>query len=106
MTSLQPGEINLDLIPEDWALTPIGDKKNPYINAWQNHPFDTNLIRKELESGKAKAVGLIAGNCYSNPYHLVWIDVDGESVWPVIEEMSGTSDTSVKLATYSYHPLR
>ena len=97
MTSLQPGEINLDLIPEDWALTPIGDKKNPYINAWQNHPFDRDLIRKELESGKAKAVGLIAGNYYNNPYHLVWIDVDGESVWPVIEEMSGTSDTSISL---------
>ena len=97
MTQLQPGEINLDLIPDDWALTPIGDKKNPYVPAWQNHPFTKEEITKELESGKAKAVGLITGNWYNNPDTLVWVDVDGESVWPVIEEMSGTSDTSVSL---------
>lgn len=97
MTSLQPGEINLDLIPDDWGLTPIGDKKNAYIDAWPNHPYDKQQIKKELESGKAKAVGLIAGNLYNNPYHLVWIDIDGESVWPVIEQMSGTSDISISL---------
>lgn len=97
MTQLQPGEINLDLIPDDWALTPIGDKKNPYVSAWQNHPFTKEEIVKELESGKAKAVGLISGNWYNNPDTLVWVDIDGESVWPVIEEMSGTSDTSVSL---------
>jgi len=97
MTQLQPGEINLDLIPDDWALTPIGDKKNPYVAAWQNHPFTKEEIAKELESGKAKAVGLISGNWYNSPDTLVWVDVDGESVWPVIEKMSGTSDTSVSL---------
>lgn len=97
MTSLHPGQITLDYIPNDWALTPISKNKNPYVNAWQNHPFDKEQIKKELESGKAKAVGLIAGNHYNNPYHLVWIDIDGASVWPVIEEMSGTSDFSVSL---------
>ena len=38
MTSLRPGEINLDLIPNDWGLTPIGDNKAPYLSGWQNHP--------------------------------------------------------------------
>ena len=97
MTSLKAGEINLDLIPDDWALTPIGDKKNPYLNAWQNHPCSKKEIKKELESGRAKAVGLIAGNYYNNPYHLIWIDIDGESVWPVIEQLSGTTDISISL---------
>jgi P4 family phage/plasmid primase-like protien len=97
MTTLQPGEINLDLIPDDWALTPIGKNKDPYIDAWTNHPFDKKQIQKELKSGRAKAVGLIAGNHYNNPFHLVWVDVDGESVWPVIADMSGTSDISVSL---------
>ena len=97
MTTLQPGEINLDLIPDDWALTPIGNHKNPYIDAWKNHPFDKTQIQKELESGRAKAVGLIAGNHYNNPFHLVWIDIDGESVWPVVKELSGTVDFSVSL---------
>tara|TARA_R100001079_G_scaffold23988_1_gene12053 strand:- start:42389 stop:45112 length:2724 start_codon:yes stop_codon:yes gene_type:complete len=97
MTTLQPGEINLNYIPDDWALTPIGDHKNPYINAWKNHPYDKTQIQKELESGQAKAVGLIAGNHYNNPFTLVWVDIDGESVWPVIEELSGTSNISLSL---------
>ena len=97
MSGLKPGEINIDLIPDDWALTPIGANKAPYLNAWQNHPQDKKDIKKHLESGKAKAVGLIAGNHYNNPFHLVWIDIDGESVWPVIKEMSGLADISDSL---------
>ena len=97
MTSLRPGEINLDLIPNDWALTPIGSNKAPYLSAWQNHPQTKDEIKKHLESGKAKAVGLISGQQYNNPDHLVWVDVDGLSVWETIKEMSGNTDVSISL---------
>ena len=66
--ALQPGEINLGLIPLDWPLTPIGDKKNPYIQGWQNKPFTVEDVGKELEQGRAKAVGLIGGPVYNEPY--------------------------------------
>ena len=53
--ALQPGEINLGLIPLDWPLTPIGDKKNPYIQGWQNKPFTVEDVGKELEQGPCKS---------------------------------------------------
>ena len=63
-STLKPGEINLSLIPLDWPLTPIGDRKNPYIQGWQNKPFAVEDVGKELEEGRAKAVGLIGGPVY------------------------------------------
>ena len=88
---IQPGEINLDFIPVDWPLTPLGQNKNPYIPGWQNKPFDISEVKKELESGKAKAVGLISGPVYNKPYGLVWVDIDGPTVWDVIRRESGLS---------------
>ena len=90
-TSLSPGAINLDLIPVDWPLTPLGDKKNPYVTGWQNNPKDHEDIRKELESGECKAIGVLSGPVYNEPYGLVWIDVDGPSVYKLIEELSQLS---------------
>ena len=40
MTALQPGEINLDLIPIEWPLTPVSESKNPYLTGWQGNPKD------------------------------------------------------------------
>ena len=87
-TSLSPGVVNLDLIPVDWPLTPLGDKKNPYVTGWQNNPKDINEIRKEIEKGDCKAVGVLSGPVYNKPYGLVWIDVDGPSVYKLIEDVS------------------
>ena len=88
-TSILPGEINLDLIPVDWPLTPISDRKNPYLPGWQNKPQTTEDIRKELEKGVAKAVGLISGPVYNEPYGLIWVDVDGPTVYDTIKDESG-----------------
>ena len=92
MTSkLRPGEINLDFIPLDWPLTPLGENKNPYILGWQGKPFTIEEVKKELDSKKAAAIGLISGPVYQKPYGLVWVDIDGPSVWNVIGELSGLS---------------
>jgi len=90
-TSILPGEINLSLIPVDWPLTPISDRKNPYLQGWQNKPQTVDDIRKELEAGRAKAVGLISGPVYNNPYGLIWVDVDGPTVYDTIKKESSLS---------------
>ena len=86
--ALRPGEIRLDYIPVDWPLTPLGENKNPYVSGWQNKPFSTKEIEEEIISGNCKAVGLLGGPVYNHPYGLVWVDVDGPSVYKLLEELS------------------
>jgi len=86
--ALKPGEIRLDLIPIDWPLTPLGGNKDPYIQGWQNKPFSVKEIEDELATGDCKAIGLLGGPAYNHPYGLVWVDVDGPSVYQLIETIS------------------
>lgn len=87
--ALKPGEIRIDLLPLDWPLTPLGARKDPYITGWQNRPFGRDEIEKELTTGDCKAIGLLGGPVYNHPYGLVWVDIDGPSVYGVVEEVSG-----------------
>jgi P4 family phage/plasmid primase-like protien len=87
--ALKPGEIRLELLPLDWPLTPLGARKDPYITGWQNRPFSVKDIEEELVSGNCKAIGLLGGPVYNHPYGLVWVDVDGPSVYARVEELSG-----------------
>jgi phage/plasmid-associated DNA primase len=86
--SLKPGEIKLDHIPIDWPLTPLGPNKDPYVAGWQNKPFSPTEIEDEILSGRCKAVGLLGGPVYNHPYGLVWVDVDGQTVYDLIESLS------------------
>ena len=89
--ALQPGQINLSLIPVDWPLTPLGENKNPYVPGWQNKPFTVNDIKTEIENGRCQAVGLLSGPVYNEPYGFVWVDIDGLSVYEKIKELAGCS---------------
>ena len=86
--SVKPGEIRLDLIPLDWPLTPLGGNKDPYIQGWQNKPFSVKEIEEELATGDCKAIGVLGGPAYNHPYGLVWVDVDGPSVYSLVETIS------------------
>ena len=86
--ALKPGEIRLEYIPIDWPLTPLGGNKDPYIQGWQNKPFGVKEIEEELTTGDCKAIGVLGGPAYNHPYGLVWVDVDGPSVYKLIEEIS------------------
>ena len=86
--ALRPGEINLSYIPIDWPLTPLGAKKDPYINGWQNKPFSVREIEEEIVAGKCRAIGLLGGPVYNHPYGLVWVDIDGPSVYELVEGIS------------------
>ena len=87
--NILPGEINLDWVPLEWPLTPLGENKNPYLTGWQNKPQTKEEIAAEIKEGHCHAVGLIGGPCYNNPYGFIWVDVDGPTVYQLVEEVSG-----------------
>lgn len=95
--SLKPGEIRLDYIPVDWPLTPLGPNKDPYKAGWQNKPFSVKEIEDEIITGDCKAIGLLGGPVYNYPYGFVWIDIDGSSVYKLIEELSEIEDFNTAL---------
>ena len=84
---IQAGEINLSLIPQDWALTPLRGK-SAYKPGWTQTPYTVEEIRTELEEGRATGVGLLSGQ-FSNEGGLVWVDIDGPSAIPALEELAG-----------------
>ena len=90
--ALKPGEIRLDFVPLDWPLTPLGGRKDPYIIGWQNKPFTKDEIEAEILAGRCKAVGLMAGPVYNKPYGLVWVDIDGASVYSLVNDLAKEKD--------------
>lgn len=84
---LKAGEINLNLIPKDWALTPLQGKR-AYIAGWTTQPFSIEEIKREFDQGKATGVGLITG-VWSNEGGLVWVDIDGTESIKDLEELAG-----------------
>ena len=84
---LKPGEINLDLIPPSWPLTPLRDKR-AYVAGWTSQPYSIDQIYKELEDGYATGVGLLSGQ-WSNEGGLIWVDIDGPEAIPELEKLGG-----------------
>ena len=84
---LKPGEINFDLIPKDWALTPLQGKR-AYVAGWTTQPYSVEEIKREFDQGKATGVGLITG-VWSNEGGLVWVDIDGTASIKDLEELAG-----------------
>ena len=95
--SLTAGQINLDIIPQDWALTPLRDKR-AYIAGWTSHPYSIDQVRQELEEGRATGVGLISGQ-WSNEGGLVWVDIDGPDAIPELEKLGGGPLSTIFPAT-------
>ena len=84
---LKAGEINFDLIPKDWALTPLQGKR-AYVAGWTTQPYSVEEIKREFNQGKATGVGLITG-VWSNEGGLVWVDIDGTDSIKDLEELAG-----------------
>jgi hypothetical protein len=72
---IKPGQIDLDLLPVDWALTPLNGKR-AYVPGWTQTPYSVEKIREELDQGRATGVGLLTGE-WSNEGGLIWVDIDG-----------------------------
>ena len=84
---LKAGEINFDLIPKDWALTPLQGKR-AYVAGWTTQPYSVEEIKREFDQGKATGVGLITG-VWSNEGGLVWVAIDGTDSIKALEELGG-----------------
>ena len=84
---LKPGELNFNLIPKDWALTPLQGKR-AYVAGWTTQPYSVEEIKREFDQGKATGVGLITG-VWSNEGGLVWVDIDGTDSIKELEELAG-----------------
>ena len=86
---LKPGQIDLDLLPADWALTPLNGKR-AYVPGWTQTPYSAEKIQQELDQGRATGVGLLTGE-WSNEGGLIWVDIDGPDAIPALEELAGGS---------------
>ena len=84
---LKAGEINLSIIPPDWALTPLRDKR-AYLAGWTSQPYTIEQIQKELSEGRATGIGLLTGQ-WSNEGGLIWVDIDGSKAIPELEKLAG-----------------
>ena len=96
---LKAGEINLDLIPPGWALTPLRDKR-AYVAGWPSQPYTIEQVKRELEEGQATGIGLITGQ-WSNEGGLLWVDIDGPEAIPELEKLGGGPISSIFPPTLS-----
>ena len=80
MTLLQ----ELQSLPDGWGLVAVGAGKRAYQSAWQDNPLDKASIAAEIEAGRAKAVGALAGPASGG---LLFVDHDGFSATAELERL-------------------
>ncbi len=71
-------------IPDDWALVAVGEKKAPYQRDWQTNPLTKAEIGAEIEGGRCKAIGVLAGPQSGG---LLFVDHDGNGASEVLEDL-------------------
>jgi predicted P-loop ATPase len=74
-------------LPDAWALVAVGNDKRPYQPQWQKNPLSKQQLQSELASGRAVAVGVLAGPQSGG---LLFVDHDGLGASEVLESL-GTS---------------
>ncbi|WP_445631148.1 plasmid replication protein, CyRepA1 family [Nostoc sp. DSM 114167] len=89
----------LEIIPENWEITPLRDKR-PYLKNWQDENILTrDFIEKEILEGELKiskktgrpfrlyasGFGLKTGDISGG---IIAIDIDGSSAQPILEKLS------------------
>lgn len=87
----QPGEIKLEYIPDTWRVIPTDASKRPYIKGWQLSKYTTRDLPRLLEDPTAKGIGVIGGPVIGESYGLVWMDIDGPSVYEVVKHLASAS---------------
>ena len=74
----------LSQLPDHWGLVAVGHDKRPYQPEWQKHPLDKAALAGEITSGRAVAIGVIAG---PQPGGLLFVDHDGLGASEVLEQL-------------------
>ena len=106
---LEDLKAKIALLPESWALTPVGDNKAPLGNEWEQRPFTRDELLTELAlktfskvtlksrttnepfnvpTSWCRAVGLLCGELSGG---LLLFDHDGASGDDLIKKLSGVS---------------
>lgn len=74
-------------LPDTWALVAVGNDKRPYQPEWQKNPLTKPQLQRELDAGRAVAVGVLAGPPSGG---LLFVDHDGLGASQVLSQL-GTS---------------
>ena len=74
----------LQELPDSWALVAVDGNKRPYQPSWQNNPLTKQQAAEEIRSGRAKAIGVIAGPASGG---LLFLDHDGISATAELERL-------------------
>jgi predicted P-loop ATPase len=83
----------LQALPDEWGLVAVGDNKRPYQHEWQKHPLTKAEVAAEINAGRAKAVGVIAGPASGG---LLFVDHDGVSASEVLDRIGAPLRTLPK----------
>ncbi len=75
---------HLEQLPDHWGLVAVGNDKRPYQPEWQKHPLDKQQLTAEIESGRAVAIGVVAGPQSGG---LLFVDHDGLGASQVLEQI-------------------
>jgi predicted P-loop ATPase len=74
----------LSSLPDHWGFVAVGNDKRPYQPEWQKHPLTKDQLTAEIQSGRAVAVGVIAGPQSGG---LLFVDHDGLGASEVLEQL-------------------
>lgn len=74
----------LQELPDSWALVAVDGNKRPYHHSWQSNPLTKAQAAAEINAGRAKAIGVIAGPASGG---LLFLDHDGISATAQLEQL-------------------
>jgi hypothetical protein len=74
----------LQELPLSWGLVAVDGKKRPYQDNWQVNPLTKDQAAAEIQAGRAKAIGVIAGPASDG---LLFLDHDGISATAELEKL-------------------
>ena len=74
----------LDLLPTTWGLVAVDGRKRAYQSSWQANPLTKAQAAAEITSGRARAIGVLAGPTSAG---LLFVDHDGISATTQLEQL-------------------
>ena len=74
----------LATLPDDWGYVAVGHGKRPYQPQWQKNPLTKQQLTAEIQSGRAVAIGVIAGPQSGG---LLFVDHDGISAREILDKL-------------------
>ena len=70
----------LSRLPSSWRYVAVNANKQPYQKNWQHNPLKRSELFTEIKSGKAKAIGVVAGEKSG----VLFLEHDGQSASEVL----------------------